>query len=419
MKILLLTHYYAPERGAPQQRWSALVERFIGAGHQVHVVAPAPHYPFGYLLPGAAGMRPGSIHSGSHRETVHRVSFLPYSASARSRMADEAVAAAAAVKTALVRFSRWRPDVVVATVPSLAMLAAGTTVAAALRVPFVADMRDAWPDLLEVFEDWNETIGTRPTPGRGPLARFGAATASHVVTSLQRRADAVVATTDGFAEALRSRGIPNVHVIRNGAHPLAPQEQTDVGPGDKTLKVLYAGTLGRAQGLATAIRAAALTHQRGAGITLRFVGSGAESRALADLATSLRAPVEFVPQVSREEIPAHHHWADSLLVSLRAWPGLLLTVPSKLYEAMSVGMHITASVAGEAAEIVRSTRAGDVAHPGDVEALAQLWEGLATDRSRLEVGDEGRAWVAEHSCDEQLARRYESVLEEVTRGNVR
>ena len=43
MKMLLLTHYYAPEFGAPQRRWSALVQRFIAAGHRVTVAAPVPH----------------------------------------------------------------------------------------------------------------------------------------------------------------------------------------------------------------------------------------------------------------------------------------------------------------------------------------------------------------------------------------
>ena len=40
MKILVLTHYYEPEIGAPQRRWSAMVSRWQQAGHQVTVYCP-------------------------------------------------------------------------------------------------------------------------------------------------------------------------------------------------------------------------------------------------------------------------------------------------------------------------------------------------------------------------------------------
>lgn len=52
-------------------------------------------------------------------------------------------------------------------------------------------------------------------------------------------------------------------------------------------------------------------------------------------------------------------------VQLRDWEPFAWTVPSKLYEALATGKHVTAILAGEAADIVRSTGAGDVVAPGD------------------------------------------------------
>lgn len=417
MKILLLTHYYAPERGAPQERWSALVRRFVDRGHQVQVIAPAPHYPFGHLLPEATHMRAGTTHPGPHGETVHRVAFRPYSASTGSRLADEAMAAACAVSAAVTRFGRARPDVVVATVPSLAMLLAGALTARLLRAPFVTDMRDAWPDLLEAVDDWDDTVaqGNRRAMPRQVLKRFTATGAARAVTALQRRAHAVVTTTDSFAARLRSRGIVDVRVVRNGAHsPVSAPRSRDALAGTE-LRVLYAGTIGRSQGLATAVEAAALAHARGTNIVLRLVGTGAESEALSALARSFKAPVEFLPQLPREQVAEHHAWADTLLVSLRKWPGLLLTVPSKLYEAMSLGIHVSGSLGGEAAEIITATGAGHVSPPEDAEALAKMWTSLAEDRASLQVGDGGRTWVRHHACDDRLARDYERLLEKVAR----
>jgi glycosyltransferase involved in cell wall biosynthesis len=311
--------------------------------------------------------------------------------------------------------------VIIATVPSVAMLLATAMVSRVLRVPFVADMRDAWPDLLEVVDHWDDTVagGRQSHKLHRSLRRLGAAGASRAITALQRRAAAVVTTTDGFASRLRSRGIREVHVVRNGAHASASAQGKPDEIRGCELRVLYAGTIGRSQGLATAVEAAALARERGTRIVLRLVGTGAESEALAELARSLQAPVEFVPQLPRAELSAHHAWADTLLVSLRRWPGLLLTVPSKLYEAMSLGIHVSGSVGGEAAEIITATGAGHVSPPGDAPALADMWTRLAEDRRGLEIGEGGRTWALQHACDDRLAGDYERLLEEVTLADAR
>jgi hypothetical protein len=61
MRILLITHNYAPEVGAPQHRWNALVQRFVAAGHDVAVLAPSPHFPSGRAHPGDDSLRPGAV----------------------------------------------------------------------------------------------------------------------------------------------------------------------------------------------------------------------------------------------------------------------------------------------------------------------------------------------------------------------
>ncbi|MEO7752778.1 MAG: glycosyltransferase family 4 protein [Terracoccus sp.] len=442
MKILLLTHYYEPEIGAPQQRWSALVERFVRAGHQVSVIAPAPHYPAGDLRPEHAGQRPGSIHAGRHGETVHRAAFRSYGTQVGSRFTDQVVAAASAMRLVTARFRGHRPDVVVATVPSLPMLAAGAAVSRSLGVPLVVEMRDAWPDLLDVADEWTltspddvpapqaergaagEVFVTRP-PLRpsAPVARWhagvrrgGTSLLHHVSTSLQRSSDAVVTTTESFAQTLRDRGVEPVHVVRNGAHPIAGWPgPLDATSPDDPLRVLYAGTLGRAQGLTTVVKAASIASRAGTRVEVRVVGAGAEEHLLRELARRLGAPVDVRGAVPRAELVDHYAWADSVIVALRPWRGLSLTVPSKLYEAMSLGLHVSASVTGEAAGIVQQTQAGDVCRPGDEEALAALWAELAEDRSRVIVGPAAAEWVREHASDDRLADDYLAVLDSVVR----
>ena len=89
MRILLITHHYAPEVGAPQHRWNALVRRFVGAGHDVAVLAPSPHFPSGRGHPGDASLRPGAVARGLHGEQIHRLRFLEHDASVASRGLDQ------------------------------------------------------------------------------------------------------------------------------------------------------------------------------------------------------------------------------------------------------------------------------------------------------------------------------------------
>jgi len=412
VRILLLTHYYAPEVGAPQHRWSVLASHLAAAGDSLHVVAPAPHYPTGRLLPGQEHLAPGVVHAGEHGETVHRVAFRPYDARVRTRMVDEAVAARDAVRTVRRGLADgWGPEVVLATVPSLAMAWAGGRAARAVGAPVVLELRDAWPDLLVVAQNWDDHAAVGPLGRVKATARGALGGAGSALTREQRRADALVTTTDSFADVLRTRGMRSVHVVRNAAHevPGYPVHRPRAVTGSP-LHVLYAGTVGRAHGLGTAVRAAALAHERGVDVALRIVGHGADLQPLRNLADSLRAPVEFVDPVPRAAMGAQYAWCDTVLVALRGWPALELTVPSKLYEVMNLGIHVSAVMGGEARRIVESTGAGSPSAPGDVDQLATSWSRLYADRELLEVSDGGRAWVERHADATRLAGTYRELL---------
>ncbi|WP_299449766.1 glycosyltransferase family 4 protein [uncultured Serinicoccus sp.] len=397
MRILLLSHYYPPETGPPQLRWSALVRDLLAAGHEVDVVTPAPHYPAGRLLPGEDPSQVGRSHPGEHGETVHRVTFRRSTGDARSLLLDQVVAAADTVRTTWRRRDGLRPDVVIATVPGLPTALAGRAVATLLRVPLVLEMRDAWPDILG-----GAASGDRATP-RAALRAGLVRLVSTGVTWLQRSADLVVTTTDSFAATLRERQVPRVVTVRNAHHGLpGPSAPVDTSPSGGPLHVVYVGTVGRAQGLETAVRAAHLARRDGVAIRLRVVGTGARLASVRGLARELQAPVEFAGPVTREQVAAHYDWCDTFLVCLRDWPGLDSTVPSKLYEALALGLHVSASATGETATIVRETGAGFATAPGDAQGLARAWGALAQtgpqqDRARMS------SWVDRHASESGAA----------------
>ncbi|RMI12582.1 glycosyltransferase family 4 protein [Cellulomonas triticagri] len=405
MHIVLVTHHYLPEVGAPQRRWAALSARFVAAGHRVTVLTPPPHYPEGRAGDLTEDLRVHAVATGPGGERIHRVRFREHGSDLRSRTRDQAVAAAHSV---IVGWRRLRgpdqPDVVVATAPGIPSLGAGHVLARALGVPLVVEMRDAWPDLIAPSGMWGDAR-------RRGWKRLATRLAHRGVTAMQRQADAVVTTTASFADVLLARRVTSVDVVRNGAPLHEPLRSAPV-PGPR-FRILYLGTMGRSQGLTTALRAAADLDRRGVPATLRLVGSGHEEPLLRAEARALGAPAEFLGRVARAQVSEHYDWADTVLVSLRAWDPFEWTVPSKLYEAMAAGRHVSASLAGEAAYVVREAGAGDVVRPESPEGLADLWAALAADRRRLDVGDRGRRWVAEHANFDRLAAHYLEVIEGV------
>ncbi|HJB10710.1 MAG TPA: glycosyltransferase family 4 protein [Candidatus Brachybacterium merdavium] len=426
MRILLLTHYYAPEFGAPQRRWSALVQRFIASGNQVTVAAPVPHYPGGRPTPAQRRTHHvGDIERGAHGETVLRTAYLPHRTDIFSRTADHLIAAGDALRRLLARFARpeHRPDVVIATAPAIPTLMVGRVLAARWQIPLVVEMRDAWPDLVTHVGPAGAIpaeVAHAPHPGLLRRAsRWAVVLAKgqvhQNVTGWQRGAQAVVTTTDRFADVLVERGIDRVEVVRNGTDLNAVRAQHERVPGERSeLRCLYLGNMGRSQGLEIVVRAAARLHQEGTALRVRLLGHGVQATALAALTEELSAPVEVLPRIPHREVGAQYAWADTVIVSLRNWAPFAWTVPSKLYEILATGRHITALLEGEAADVVREAGAGDVLRPEDEDALVQLWRRLAADRTQTAINGSGRRWVADNADDELLARRYLEILEEVT-----
>ncbi|MFI2103083.1 glycosyltransferase family 4 protein [Isoptericola sp. NPDC019693] len=417
-RVLLVTHHYPPEHGAPQRRWDTLTPRLMDAGVDVAVLTPPPHYPSGRLQDASADHLPGSVSRGRHGERVVRTRFRPHAADLLSRTADQAVAAASAVSLGLRHFRHpgRRPHVVVGTVPGIPSMFAAWLLARLLRARLVIEMRDAWPDLIEPSGvlDARRSATSRTLAGARALVH-------RAVTRLQSRADAVVTTTEAFAQVLLERGVQRVAVVRNGTsfQPLTSADDAglpeDAGrPPERPLRVVYAGTVGRAQDLQTVVRAAAQAARRGLRLDVRIVGAGARVPFLEGLVTELDAPVTFVGAVPHDEVRRYYAWADTVVVSLRDWKPLEWTVPSKLYEVMASGAYATACVAGEAAALVQRSGAGSVVPPGDVDALTELWSGWASSGDVPAADPRAAQWVARNADDDTLAERYLDLLRELT-----
>jgi glycosyltransferase involved in cell wall biosynthesis len=409
MRILLVTHYFPPEIGAPQARLSELSRYWAEAGEEVTVLTGMPNHPTGVVPDAYRGhlrleeqvdgyrvlrtwLYP-TPNEGIVKKTLGHVSFM--------------------VTSVLLGEPRTRPvDVVVVSSPTFFSIFSAWVLARVRRARLVVEIRDLWPAIF---------------------VELGVLTNRRLIRLLERlelwayrTADEVVVVSEGFRDDLVRRGVPGdkVHTIRNGVDlerftPTAaapPEARTRVGAGPGDLLVLYIGAHGISHGLGSVLDAAELL--AGEPIHVALVGEGAEKEGLLRRRDELGLTnVTMLPGVPRDEVVDLVAAADVCLVPLRDVPLFSTFIPSKIFELFGAGKAVVGAVTGEPASILRDGGAVVVA-PEDPAALADAVRALGADPARrAEMGRRGRRFVEEHFDRRALAAAYLEVLQGAVGGS--
>lgn len=368
-RILLLTQWFEPE---PNPKGLVFAQELISRGYDVEVVTGFPNYPDGVLYPGyRMSWRRRDVVDGV---SVTRLPLYPsHDASPVRRIANYMSFSVSALIYCL--FQAKRADIIyVYQLPTLGCVA--ILLRAVWRTPVVLDVMDIWPD----------TIGeSEMVKGQGFLRVAG-----RFAQSVYRRVDAVVALSPGFCRLLAERGVlpERLHLIYNWCDErslaLSQTPTSDPLPKDGTFNIVFAGNLGKLQGLTSVLEAASLLQREQRHIRFVFIGGGVETENLKAFARQSRLEnVLFLPRVSIEEVGNYLQQADALLVHLRAQPLFEITIPSKTQAYMAMGKPLLIATLGDAARLVLDSGCGVQARPEDPESIAQA----ACDLAQLPPGE--------------------------------
>ena len=420
MRILVLSQYWYPENGVPQRRWAWLTGVLTSAGHQVEVIAPSPHYKQALTLRSWISdtfRRANRLEEGPNGEWINRVSYLPFGTSITGRSINQGFVGVATLLMSIGKFrlkGEPRPDVIIGTVPALPTSWITMITSKAIGVPYVIDIRDVWPELLKENRRWKRAVGSRSLRERilskGPLQVVIWLVERLISRSLKKSA-AIITTSERHAEHLkRELGVHHpIVTIRNVFPPRSRTEERKLRQvEERPLRVVYAGTIGLAQNLNNVVNAYQLATASGTKIELKIIGAGVAFAALRDRVQTESIDVELIDQLPSHELGEYYQWADTALVHLTDWSSFDMAVPSKIFELVSNGIHITAAVEGEAAELIQKLHAGKVVSPEDPQELAQFWRDLQAGLSKCEVSSHGKKWV-----DEERAVRVPETLREL------
>ena len=178
--------------------------------------------------------------------------------------------------------------------------------------------------------------------------------------------------------------------------------------------IVFAGTMGKAQGLDSVLEAAEICAGRNPAIQFVFVGGGTE-RGRLEAASAGRGNVRFLPYRQSAEMPVLFGLADALLVHLKKDPLFEITIPSKTQAYLATGKPIIIGVAGDAADIVREAGAGlavESENAGQIAEAALRLAGMGADRLK-EMGAAGKDYYFRELSLRRGVDRFEEIFQGV------
>lgn len=401
-RLIFVSQWYDPE---PNVRGAAFARRLGELGFDVEVVTGFPNYPGGKVY-GGYRIRP-ILKEMRDGVAITRLALYPSHDASRLGRILNFVSFFLSATLYLTLFAR-RADVICAYHPPITVGLAAVVARFFRRTPVLLEVQDMWPDTLRA---------TGMINSGSVLGMIDA-----VCRWTWRRVDHVVAQSDGFRRLLIERGAPpeKISVIHNWADedamyaPPGPRPQAFGDTGK--FRVLFAGNMGLAQAIDSALDAAALVAESHPHIEFCFLGYGLETERLkARAQREGLANVRFLPRVPAAEVGAWLAAADVLLVHLKDDPLFDVTVPSKTQAYLIAGKPVLMAVAGDAAELVRQAGAGLIVPPEDPQALAGAVIQLAgLDPAELAtLGANGRAFYERELSFDKGTRAFAAILSEL------
>ncbi len=377
MHILFLTDNFPPEVNAPASRTFEHCREWVKAGHQVTVITCAPNFPKGKVYDGYKNrLRQTEMMEGIR--VVRVWSYITANEGFARRILDYVSYMASAITVA--PFVRGA-DLVVGTSPQFFTACAAYAVSRMKRIPFVFELRDMWPESIKAVGAMNDSAVIRLF--------------EKIEMFLYRRAAKIVSVTESFRKTLIERGIDSekIEVVTNGVdasrfHPIPRDTELAAEYGlEGKFVVGYIGTHGMAHGLETILQAAKILGESGSPGRFHFmlVGEGAEKSNLVKMARELELKnVTFVDQVPKDEIVRFWSIFDLSIIHLRRTELFKTVIPSKIFEAMGMGVPILLGVEGESAQLVKDAGAGIGFEPDNSQDLINKLTQMADDSELYE-----------------------------------
>jgi glycosyltransferase involved in cell wall biosynthesis len=350
MKIALLTQYYNPEMGAPQNRLHEMVSGLKTLDNELLVITGMPNYPTGKIFDRYRG-------KFSMTETLNNIPVKRYwlFASNTKKVLPRIFSMLSFSFTsfcAIRAIRKMSPDYLIVESPPLTLGFTGYLLAKFSGAKFVMNISDLWPlsaRELGILSD-------------GIIYKL----LEKLEVFLYKKSFFCMGQSQEIVDYVQKHKAKRVYLFRNGVDPsrFLPFKP-DLSPNP--LKIVYTGLLGFAQGvydICQNVRFDTLN------IEFHIYGAGGEQKKIEQyLQEHPQKQIFYHGKVNRDEIPQILSQYHVTLIPLVK--NIYGAVPSKIYESMAAGLPILFSGEGEGKTIIEENNIGWTSAAKDYAAIEE------------------------------------------------
>lgn len=407
MKVLELSPYYYPEKISSSHLSDDLAEAFANAGFEIEVYSPTP----------TRGITEEVYREYKNKpvEELKNGKIKVYRFKMFREGRNPIVRAARYILVNLIQYSKGKRakgvDVVfgASTPPTQGVLCA--LVAKKLskknkkKVPFVYNLQDVFPDSL---------VNAGMTSENSLIWKIG----RKIEDFTYKNADIIIVISEDIKNNILKKGVPagKIRVIRNwvdteSVKPVAKSENSlikELGLNADTFKTVYAGNLGKAQGIGMLAQAAKLMSGERDTEFVVF-GDGAEKETLErEIKENSLDNIKLFPLQPPEKIAQVYSLGDVCVVACKKGTGKG-AFPSKTVSVMAAGSPVLAAFDNdsELCKIVKEYGIGEVCEPENAEEFVKALKSLKADRDKLrQMGEKARELALARFSKEQCTALY-------------
>ena len=402
MRFLILTQYYPPETGAPQNRLSGLARELKQMGHEVVVLTAMPNYPAMQIHADYIGKK--YVCDEFENIPVHRAwIYVSKNRSVVSRLMNYFSFTFSSMYYASKIKGNF--DYLMVESPPLFLGISAWWISKRKKAKMVFNVSDLWPESAEKLGVITNKLFLK--------------LATILEEWLYKKSFMVTGQTQGIVQNIKSR-FPDkkVHWLPNGVDESIfsfkkqdnVRQQLQLAQDD--FLIMYAGIIGLAQGLDVILDAAILLPAESK-IVYLLLGDGPEkSRLMQRVNDENITRVKFLELVSREVVPSYVDAVDVAVIPLKKMDLFLGAIPSKIFENLALAKPLLLSVDGEARRLfIDEGNAGLFIEPENSQKLAEKSLYLEANPDVVKtMGANGQSYVQKFFMRKKITADWVSTL---------
>lgn len=365
MKIALLTQYYKPEMGAPQNRLYEMVTGLKKLGNDLIVITGMPNYPAGKIFEEYKG----KFSCKDNLDDVPVYRYWLYATNTKKTLQRiwNMVSFSMTSFFSLKYLRKFKPDYIIVESPPLTLCLTAWLLSKCCGARLITNISDLWP--LSARELGAISGDSYAYKCLEKIEKF-----------IYKKSSVCLGQSSEIVDYMSEHGAKKTYLFRNGVDPSRFEGLVSNHNCNEPFKIVYAGLLGYAQGIFDICKNIDFYKM---GVEFHIYGAGGEQVDIEQyLSDNSGKGIIYHGKVTREQIPQVLIDSDVALIPLVV--NIYGAVPSKIYEAMAAGLPILFSGEGEGQRIIEKYNLGWVAPAKDYKMMTENIKSFMQDPNQVQ-----------------------------------